>query len=177
MSPEPQLATRQAPAVPVRLQEIHKLFQEMEDRFQEVAKRAYELFERRGKLNGYDREDWFQAESELLQPVPIELEDREKEVVVRADVPGFKAEELEVAVEPGRVLIRGKSESKKEEKKKGKVVYSEQRASEISRALALPAEVVPEQANAVLKDGRLEITILKSEGRKVSEKKVPVKAA
>jgi HSP20 family protein len=177
MSPESQLATRQAPAVPVRLQEINKLFKEMENRFQEVAKRAYELFEKRGGLSGYDLEDWFKAESELLQPVPIEVEEREKEVVVRADVPGFKAEELEVAVEPGRILISGKSESKKEEKKKGKIVYSEQRANEISRSLTLPAEVMPEQANAVLKDGRLEITVLKSEGKKIPEKKVPVKAA
>ncbi|MEO8325847.1 MAG: DUF2934 domain-containing protein [Nitrospirota bacterium] len=31
-----------------------------------IAKRAYELYERRGRQHGYDREDWFQAEKDVL---------------------------------------------------------------------------------------------------------------
>jgi hypothetical protein len=31
----------------------------------EIATRAYELFERRGRGNGYDFDDWLQAEREL----------------------------------------------------------------------------------------------------------------
>jgi hypothetical protein len=31
----------------------------------EIARRAYELFEQRGRVDGHDREDWFQAEREL----------------------------------------------------------------------------------------------------------------
>ncbi|KAF0236858.1 MAG: hypothetical protein FD167_4502 [bacterium] len=34
-----------------------------------VAKRAYELFIRRGRQMGDEAEDWFQAESEILQEV------------------------------------------------------------------------------------------------------------
>ena len=30
-----------------------------------IAKRAYQLFERRGRVHGHDREDWVQAEKEL----------------------------------------------------------------------------------------------------------------
>lgn len=33
----------------------------------EIARRAYELFEQRGRKDGYDLQDWFQAESELRE--------------------------------------------------------------------------------------------------------------
>ncbi|MGA7590058.1 MAG: DUF2934 domain-containing protein, partial [Candidatus Sulfotelmatobacter sp.] len=36
-----------------------------------IARRAFELFEKRGSELGHDWEDWFQAESELLRPVSI----------------------------------------------------------------------------------------------------------
>jgi HSP20 family protein len=178
MSPESKLATKEAPGkAPIIFGDFNKLFEQMEDQIHKVMKRAYELFEQRGRSDGHALEDWLTAESELLQPVPVEIEDREKELVLRADVPGFKAEELNVAVEPSRILISGKSESKKEQKEKGKVVYSEQRSSEISRSLALPAEVLPDQANAVLKDGRLEVMLPKAQTKKSAEKKLLVKAA
>ena len=178
MSPESQLATKQASSANlIRFQDVNKLFKEMEDRFQQIARRAYELFDGRGRIDGHELEDWFKAESEMLQPVPVEIEDREKTLIVRADVPGFKAEELEIALEPGRLMISGQSESKKEQKEKDKVVYSEQRATEISRSLVLPAEVATDQVEAVLKDGRLEITMAKAEAKKATEKKVSVKAA
>jgi Protein of unknown function (DUF2934) len=32
-----------------------------------IAKRAYELFQRRGSVHGFDLEDWISAEKELLQ--------------------------------------------------------------------------------------------------------------
>lgn len=34
---------------------------------EEIRLRAYELFERRGRNPGHDREDWLQAEAEVLQ--------------------------------------------------------------------------------------------------------------
>lgn len=38
-----------------------------EEEFQgRIAKRAYELFEQREREHGYDREDWFRAEKDVL---------------------------------------------------------------------------------------------------------------
>jgi hypothetical protein len=31
-----------------------------------IAKRAYELFQRRGRQDGFDRQDWLSAERELM---------------------------------------------------------------------------------------------------------------
>ena len=33
----------------------------------DIARRAFELYERRGRTDGYDWEDWFQAERELKE--------------------------------------------------------------------------------------------------------------
>ena len=34
---------------------------------EEIARVAYELFERRGRLDGYDRQDWLEAERLVRQ--------------------------------------------------------------------------------------------------------------
>lgn len=33
-----------------------------------IRRRAYELYERRGRGDGHDRDDWLQAESEIKTP-------------------------------------------------------------------------------------------------------------
>jgi hypothetical protein len=37
--------------------------------FERVAERAYALYEQRGRLDGFDAEDWAQAEQEILSQV------------------------------------------------------------------------------------------------------------
>ena len=37
------------------------------DHQEQVRRRAYELYEQRGKESGHDLEDWLQAESEFVQ--------------------------------------------------------------------------------------------------------------
>lgn len=37
---------------------------------EQIAARAYQIFIERGRLNGYDQDDWLQAEYELMQ-LPI----------------------------------------------------------------------------------------------------------
>lgn len=39
----------------------------MFEKLKEIQKRAYELFEKRGGLHGFDLEDWVQAEKEILK--------------------------------------------------------------------------------------------------------------
>jgi hypothetical protein len=67
---------------------------------QSVARRAYEYFEARGREFGHDLEDWFRAESELMRRVPVELKEANGRITVRAEVPGFAANEVKISVEP-----------------------------------------------------------------------------
>jgi len=40
---------------------------------EQISRRAYELFEARGREHGHDREDWLQAEAEIIGSQGIEL--------------------------------------------------------------------------------------------------------
>ena len=139
-------------------------FDGMADRVKEVfdsiSRRAYDLFDRNGRVDGRDIENWFTAESELLHPVKVQLAESEEALEIKAEVPGFSEKTLEISVEPTRVVISGNRESTREEKK-GKTVYSEIRSNQIMRVIALPAEVNAEKATATLKNGTLELSLPK----------------
>ena len=87
-------------------------------------------------------------------------------------MPGFKADELTVQVEPNGVYIRGRSESRKEEKGKGVVTYSEVFSNEIARHIELPAIIDASKSEAKLRDGVLELTLPKSASPKAIDTKV-----
>lgn len=136
-------------------------FERMAEVFDAISRRAFELFESNGRTFGHDVDDWFQAEQELLHPVPINITETGEFVEVKAEVPGFNERELEVNVEPRRLTITGKRETSKEEKK-GKTIYSETRSDQLFRVVELTAEVEAEKASATLKNGMLQLTMPKA---------------
>lgn len=136
-----------------------------------ISRRAYELFELRGSVDGHDREDWLQAVSEILMDAPVEIAETETGFTVFADAPGFSEKEIEVRVAPRSVCVKGKHEEVSEQKDE-KRVPAERRSGQIFRVLELPAEVDPGKVSATLSDGILEIKLLKVG----LGKKVPVQA-
>ena len=141
--------------------EAEKLINRMEEMTRDVAHRAYEFFEERGRKLGNELEDWFRAESEFMRYVPATLKEDETQFTVQAEVPGFKANEIKISVEPKRLILEGNMEQSSEEKTE-KVVFTERRTNQFCRSFNLPAEVEPDKAVANLKDGLLEITLPKS---------------
>lgn len=141
--------------------EAENLFERLQELSQDVARRAYEFFEARGGKFGHALEDWLRAEAELLRAVPVELTETDKQLCVCAEVPGFDAKEIQVSVEPQRVIINGKSESKAEEQV-GQRVYNERRSRQFCRTVELPVKVDPGRAAAALKNGLLELTLDKA---------------
>jgi HSP20 family protein len=155
-----QPTKQQAPASPIFV-EAEKLFQQMKELSQSVARRAYGYFEARGREFGHDLEDWFRAESELMVRVPVEVKEAGDQIIVRAEIPGFAANEIKISVEPQRLVIGGKSEKTTEEMKE-QTSLSEFSSNQFCRELRLPAEVEPDKTTAVLKDGVLELVFAKA---------------
>jgi HSP20 family protein len=145
----------------------------MKETFDAVARRAFEIFERNGRGLGHDLEDWFQAERELLHPVYLDISETDSALTVELEVPGFTEKDIEVSVEPRRLTVTGKRESR-EEKRKGKTVYSEQRSNEILRTVDLPCEVdlAHRAIKATYDQGVLTITLPKGGKGVVREIKV-----
>jgi HSP20 family protein len=153
-----------APA-PLRLVPAGELFERMEKLYDQVARRAFEIFENNGRNFGRDLENWFRAEAELLHPAHVGVSETDKEVAVRAEVPGFAANELEVSVEDRKLTIAGKRETK-EERTENKTVYKEHCSNQLLRVVQLPTSVDTAKAEATLKDGILELKLPKTAAAK-----------
>ena len=138
--------------VPVKLEKPMDLATRMREVFDNISKRAFEIFEHNGRALGREWDDWFRAESEVLRPVFLNVQESDKEVTVKAEVPGFTSKDLQVSVEGTRLTITGKRETK-EEKTDKKTVYREHSSDQIMRIIDLPAAVDAEKATATLKNG------------------------
>jgi HSP20 family protein len=79
-------------------------------------------------------------------------------LVVRAEVPGIKPDEIEIKVDSGMLTISGKHEETSEEKDK-EYVRRERRYGAFSRTMALPEGVDPKKIKATTADGVLEIKV------------------
>ncbi len=139
-----------------------------------IARRAFELFQKRGYRFGHELEDWFKAERELLRKVPIEIKELDKDLHIRAQVPGFTADTLKVSIEPTRITIKGEIEEKSEKKDKD-AIYSEWKSNKIFRAFDLPRRVEADKAKATIQDGVLMLTIPKAAETKPNEVQIKSK--
>jgi len=153
-----QLAVAPPPVRTGNLEDLSKRINRIHDA---IARRAYELFENEGRLDGNDVRHWIEAEKEILYSVPITTEESDAEIVVRAEVPGFTAGELEVDAESRRLTISGKHESK-QETTEGESVTSEESSVEILRSIELASDVDTGRVSASLKDGVLTVLLPKA---------------
>ena len=100
----------------------------------------------------------------FLAPAVDLIEDEER-VTIKADLPGIKAEDIDMTVQGGVLRIRG--EFKEEETHEGKHYHRrERRMGHFERALSLPSNVNPDSARAEFKDGILTLTFDKVEEAK-----------
>jgi len=101
----------------------------------------------------------------------IDIADNENEVVIKAEVPGCKADDVDISVHGNTLTISG--EKKQEEEKKEKGYYHIERSyGSFRRDLNIPTEVDTSKVEAVCKDGILTITLPKAEKAKAIKVKV-----
>ena len=111
-------------------------------------------------------------EAEIAEPA-LDLYEDENEIVVKAELPGMAKDDIQISFADNVLTLRG--EKKKEEEDKGKDYYRSERVyGAFVRSVVLPAEVNPEKATALFKNGVLEIRLPKSESAKKKEIKVNV---
>ena len=135
----------------------------------------WEPFAELGELRSrFDRmfEDFFDGHERQWTPA-IDVERKNGNLVVRADVPGIKPEEVKIEVENDILTVSGEHEERKEEKDKH-FLRRERRYGSFSRSMALPTSVDAKKIKATTHDGVVEVTIpLPSEPKQT---KVEIKA-
>ncbi|MBC7346253.1 MAG: Hsp20/alpha crystallin family protein [Clostridia bacterium] len=90
----------------------------------------------------------------------IELYETDREVVLRADLPGVDPKELEVEVREGEVIIRGQHREEKEARTEN-YYHAERRYGSFFRRVSLPVPVKATEAKASYKNGVLEVRVPK----------------
>jgi HSP20 family protein len=95
------------------------------------------------------------------------------EVVVKAELPGMKKEEVDVQIAGDVITISGKKEKEERVEKKDYHRY-ERSSGSFSRSVRLPAEVQVDRVTAKLEEGVLEIRAAKSEAAKARTRKIVV---
>ena len=120
----------------------------------------WDPFAELGELRSrFDRmlEDFGEGHTREWTPA-IDLIRENGHLVVRADVPGIKPEEILIEVEHGVLSLSGKHEET-EETTDERIVRRERRYGAFSRRMTLPEGVDPKKIKAVTHDGVLEVTI------------------
>ena len=94
-------------------------------------------------------------------------------IVVRASLPGFKAENIEVSVDDGVLSISAETEAIADADGEG-YLLRERRSGKFRRALKLPDTVDVDQAESTYANGVITITLPKTEARKPKRLEVKV---
>jgi HSP20 family protein len=88
----------------------------------------------------------------------IDVIKKEGELVLRADLPGVKPDDIKVEVEDGVLTVSGEHEEKTEEEKE-RYLRRERRYGSFSRSMTLPEGVKSDDVEATTSDGVLELRI------------------
>jgi HSP20 family protein len=88
----------------------------------------------------------------------VEVRERDGKLVVCADLPGMRKEDVHVEIRDKALVLEGERQQESEQREEG-FYRSERSYGRFHRTIPLPEGVNPEQAQANFKDGVLEITV------------------
>jgi HSP20 family protein len=103
----------------------------------------------------------------------VDVTETDKEIKVRAEIPGVDPKDIDVGVEDGTLTIKGEKKYEREKNEKGQY-RTERSYGSFERSIALPAEVDGSKAKAEFKKGVLQLTLPKRPGAASLRKKIPV---
>jgi HSP20 family protein len=92
----------------------------------------------------------------------VDISENENELILTADVPGMKQEDMDVRIEDGTLILTGSRKFEHEEKKEG-YHRMERSFGSFQRAFALPDSVDPEKVSATSDNGVLKVVLSKKE--------------
>ena len=120
-------------------------------------------------------EDWMTSPLAFRErAIPaVDVTETDDEVLVRAEIPGAKPEEINVAVTQNVLTISGQKEESHETKQRG-FYRAERRSGMFRRSVPLPSWVNADNASAEYNNGVLTVHLPKDESAK--PKRVPIKA-
>ncbi|MGZ4884812.1 MAG: Hsp20/alpha crystallin family protein [Halobacteriota archaeon] len=109
-----------------------------------------------------------QASPPALKQPRVDVLDVGDALQVVADMPGVRKEDIEINLKPERVEISAES-STETERKEEDYTYRERGYASYRRVIDLPADVLPDKAEASFNNGVLEVNLPKKEPTEVEK--------
>ncbi|HWB95185.1 MAG TPA: Hsp20/alpha crystallin family protein, partial [Bryobacteraceae bacterium] len=136
--------------------------------FSVMRRMTEELDHAFGESNGREQREktWMPA---------VEVMEREGNVVVRAELPGLKPEDVKLEITDDALIIEGERKDEREENKGG-VHVTERRYGRFYRAIPLPDGAKTDDARANFENGVLEVTV-PAEEPKSKRREIPIQGA
>jgi HSP20 family protein len=97
---------------------------------------------------------------------PVDLEERDNEFVLTADLPGMRPEDIDIEIDGNTLTLRGEKREEREQRQEGERYFYERQYGNFVRRLTLPQSVDPDRARARFENGILHVTFPKREGRR-----------
>lgn len=137
--------------------------------FQVLQNQLNSLFEPFASRFGLGDEDWSRA----TWVPPVDLEETSDKLILRAELPGMKADEIDIRFENGVLTLRG--ERRFENSNNNRNFHRVERAyGSFARSFTLPSSIDTERVTANYQNGILELEMPKREEAK--PKRIEVKS-
>lgn len=157
--------------LPERIRELRQPLERLRDEINEAIERLSL------SLRNQSEEDEAQTtgsiERRQFPGPPVDVEENDNEIVVRAELPGISPDDTTVEVSSDRIVIRGEKGEQRLTGSRG-VYRVERRFGAFRRVVALPTEIDPDKSDAQYRDGVLTITLPKSESARSRRVKIKV---
>ena len=105
--------------------------------------------------------------------VPIDMYEKNGDFVIRTELPGLKAEDIDISIDDNALTIKGEFERENQEQSDN-MLFQELRYGKFQRTVNLPSQVDSDQVDATFEEGVLRLTLPKTEEAK--PKQISVKS-
>jgi len=100
--------------------------------------------------------------AELTGSVAVDVEERDDEYVVTADLPGFEREDVNVELQEEALRIEAEHSEEQTDEEDGRYVRRERTQQSLSRTVPLPGRAEAEGAEATFSNGVLTVRLPKA---------------
>ena len=142
--------------------QVPPLMKETNQLLDQVRSRAFELFEKRGRVSGNEMRDWLEAEKEVFRVPDVELAENDGEFQLQLALPGFDVKDIRVAALPDAVIVEGES-AHQHRGTNGTIHFCEFGERRVFRQIPLPKPVDVDHVSASLDKGVLQVHASKKE--------------
>jgi HSP20 family protein len=135
-------------------------FETFEQLQNKIRARAYDIFQSREHHEGNEISDWLAAESDVLTGIALDFHEEDDQYIVSGEIPNFAPDEIDIHVDDHTLSVGGSHRVESKKKTKDGETSS---SSEINffRRMSLPDDADSEHLDAVVKDGKLRVTLPK----------------